>query len=143
MTRQQFLEVLLQFLVFMMGAGIGSFLNVVIYRLPLGISVNNPRRSFCPACKKQIPWYRNIPLLSWLQLRGKCAECARAGGEAAEACVRDGDRDIGFAGHGLCHGVTGRSLDSLREREPYRFDTSVDHARGRRGAEAADRRKLQ
>lgn len=75
MTRQQFLEALLQILVFMMGAGIGSFLNVVIYRLPLGISVNNPRRSFCPSCKKQIPWHRNIPLLSWLLLRGKCAEC--------------------------------------------------------------------
>ncbi len=59
----------------MFGAGIGSFLNVVIYRLPLGISVNNPRRSFCPSCKKQIPWYRNIPLLSWLLLRGKCADC--------------------------------------------------------------------
>ncbi len=59
----------------MFGAGIGSFLNVVIYRLPLGISVNNPRRSFCPSCRKQIPWYRNIPLLSWLLLRGKCAEC--------------------------------------------------------------------
>ena len=75
MTRQQILEILLQVLVFMMGAGIGSFLNVVIYRLPLGISVNNPRRSFCPSCKKQIPWYRNIPLFSWLALRGKCAEC--------------------------------------------------------------------
>ncbi|MCE9519396.1 MAG: prepilin peptidase [Verrucomicrobia bacterium] len=75
MTRNQILETLLQILVFMMGAGIGSFLNVVIYRLPLGISVNNPRRSFCPSCKKQIPWYHNIPLLSWLLLRGKCAEC--------------------------------------------------------------------
>ena len=50
MTRQHSLEVLLQILVFMFGAGIGSFLNVVIYRLPLGISVNNPRRSFCPSC---------------------------------------------------------------------------------------------
>ena len=57
------------------GAMVGSFLNVVIYRLPIGKSVNEPRRSFCPHCKKQIPFYHNIPLLSWLLLRGKCAEC--------------------------------------------------------------------
>lgn len=62
-------------MVFLLGAGIGSFLNVVIYRLPLGMSLDNPRRSFCPSCKKQIPWYLNIPLLSWLMLRGKCANC--------------------------------------------------------------------
>jgi len=54
---------------------IGSFLNVVIYRLPIGKSVNEPRRSFCPLCQKPIPFYRNIPLLSWLLLRGKCADC--------------------------------------------------------------------
>lgn len=75
MSRQELLDHLLHFLAFMFGAGIGSFLNVVIYRLPLGISVNNPRRSFCPSCKKQIPWYRNLPLITWLAQRGKCAEC--------------------------------------------------------------------
>ncbi|MEI6535759.1 MAG: prepilin peptidase, partial [Verrucomicrobiaceae bacterium] len=75
MNRQQFLDYLLHVLVFLMGAGIGSFLNVVIYRLPRGISVNNPRRSFCFSCKKQIPWYHNLPLISWLVLRGKCANC--------------------------------------------------------------------
>ncbi len=69
------LNALLHLLVFLLGAGIGSFLNVVIYRLPLGISVNQPRRSFCPGCKKQIPWYRNIPLFSWLALRGRCPDC--------------------------------------------------------------------
>ena len=73
--RFQILNILLHFLAFYMGAGIGSFLNVVIYRLPLGISVNNPRRSFCPSCKYQIPMWQNIPLLSWLLLRGKCAKC--------------------------------------------------------------------
>ncbi len=76
MDRQLLTNYLLHFLVIMIGAGIGSFLNVVIYRLPLGISVNNPRRSFCPLCKKQIPWYRNLPLITWLAQRGKCAECA-------------------------------------------------------------------
>jgi leader peptidase (prepilin peptidase) / N-methyltransferase len=43
--------------------------------LPLGLSVNDPKRSFCPSCKKQIPWHQNLPLISWLALRGKCANC--------------------------------------------------------------------
>ncbi|MEP7077753.1 MAG: prepilin peptidase [Chthoniobacterales bacterium] len=62
-------------LAFVLGATVGSFLNVCIYRLPLGLSVNEPRRSFCPACKKQIPWQQNLPLLSWFLLRGRCASC--------------------------------------------------------------------
>lgn len=60
---------------FILGTAVGSFLNVVIYRLPINLSVNEPRRSFCPHCKQQIPFYQNIPLLSWLLLRGKCANC--------------------------------------------------------------------
>jgi len=60
---------------FALGAVVGSFLNVCIYRLPLDLSVNKPRRSFCPSRKKQLAWYQNIPLLSWLFLRGKCANC--------------------------------------------------------------------
>ena len=66
---------LFQVFAFVLGAVVGSFLNVVIYRLPAGLSVNEPKRSFCPHCKAQIPWHQNIPLLSWLLLRGKCAKC--------------------------------------------------------------------
>jgi leader peptidase (prepilin peptidase)/N-methyltransferase len=58
-----------------LGICIGSFLNVVIYRTPLGMSVNEPKRSFCPLCQTQIPMWHNIPVLSWLLLRGKCAHC--------------------------------------------------------------------
>ena len=78
MLRYQILNLVLHLLIFFLGAGIGSFLNVVIYRLPRGISVNNPRRSFCPTCQKQIPWWQNIPVVSWLALRGKCSACATA-----------------------------------------------------------------
>jgi leader peptidase (prepilin peptidase)/N-methyltransferase len=60
---------------FVFGACVGSFLNVVIYRVPLGLSVNNPKRSFCPRCRHAIPMWQNIPLVSWLLLRGKCANC--------------------------------------------------------------------
>lgn len=69
------LNIFLPFIAFAMGACIGSFLNVVIYRVPLGMSVGEPKRSFCPKCKTKIPAWLNIPLFTWLMLRGKCKWC--------------------------------------------------------------------
>ena len=55
----------------------GSFLNVVIYRLPKNQSILKPR-SFCPKCKKKISWDENIPIYSWIKLKGKCSKCNKA-----------------------------------------------------------------
>jgi leader peptidase (prepilin peptidase)/N-methyltransferase len=56
------------------GVSVGSFLNVCIYRMPREESIVTPR-SHCPHCGSFIPWYLNIPVLSWCFLRGKCASC--------------------------------------------------------------------
>ena len=71
----QYYDVLFAAFAFILGASIGSFLNVCIYRMPLGMSVNKPRRSFCPHCKYQIPWHANLPLVTWIVQRGKCGNC--------------------------------------------------------------------
>jgi leader peptidase (prepilin peptidase) / N-methyltransferase len=60
--------------IFFLGLAFGSFLNVCIYRLPLGLSVVSPR-SACPGCKRPIAFYDNVPVLSWLILRGRCRHC--------------------------------------------------------------------
>ncbi len=59
---------------FGVGACIGSFLNVCVYRIPLNRSVVSPP-SHCPACGAPIPWYNNLPIISWLVLRGRAACC--------------------------------------------------------------------
>jgi leader peptidase (prepilin peptidase)/N-methyltransferase len=59
---------------FLTGAAVGSFLNVCISRWPLNLSVVRPR-SRCPRCERSITWYENVPIVSWIVLRGKCRGC--------------------------------------------------------------------
>src|SRR5690625_3494394 len=60
--------------VFVIGACVGSFLNVVIYRLPAGESLITPG-SRCPQCGHDLAWFENIPILGWIALRGRCRHC--------------------------------------------------------------------
>lgn len=63
-------------LIFILGALIGSFLNVCVYRIPReDLSVNSPRKSICPECQASIKFYDNIPVLSYIFLRGRCRNC--------------------------------------------------------------------
>ena len=59
---------------FALGACVGSFLNVVVYRLPHGESIIHPR-SRCPACQDTIPAWANVPILSYVALAGRCRGC--------------------------------------------------------------------
>ena len=59
------------------GASLGSFLNVVIWRVPEGMSIVTPP-SHCPKCNSPIRWFDNIPILSWFLLRGKCRRCGQS-----------------------------------------------------------------
>lgn len=70
------MNVIVYIFAFLFGAAIGSFLNVVMFRLPKGISIISPH-SFCPHCKKSIPWYENIPIVGYLYLGGKCSGCRK------------------------------------------------------------------
>lgn len=70
------MEVMLIAWLALVGACVGSFLNVCIYRLPRRcLSVLNPRRSFCPGCRRQLTWSENIPIFSWAVQRGRCRGC--------------------------------------------------------------------
>ena len=62
------------FIVFILGAAVGSFLNVVVYRLPEGLSLLYPP-SRCPKCENRLKPYDNVPVFGWLWLRGKCRNC--------------------------------------------------------------------
>ncbi|MFN4244398.1 MAG: prepilin peptidase [Tepidisphaerales bacterium] len=62
--------------VFLLGLCVGSFLNVVVYRLPRGESLIHPP-SRCPSCERRLAWYDNVPVLGWLKLRGRCRWCRR------------------------------------------------------------------
>ena len=68
------LTVCLIFFATAMGGCVGSFLNVVVWRLPNGLSLVKPG-SFCPKCRHPIRFYDNIPVFGWLFLRGKCRDC--------------------------------------------------------------------
>ena len=68
------LMLIIGFFSFWLGACIGSFLNVVVWRVPRGESIVRPP-SHCPKCNASIKWHQNIPILSWLALRGRCANC--------------------------------------------------------------------
>lgn len=69
------LDLVIAAFVWLLGLCVGSFLNVVIYRLPAGLSLGDPPRSFCPQCRTVIAWYDNIPVLSWWRLGGRCRHC--------------------------------------------------------------------
>ena len=60
---------------FVVGSVVGSFMNVCIYRIPRNLSILSPSRSFCPKCGATIKWYDNIPILSYLFLKGRCRSC--------------------------------------------------------------------
>ena len=70
------MDMLVLVIAFLFGLVFGSFLNVCIYRIPRDKSVAWPP-SFCPHCNKHICWYDNIPVLSFLLLRGKCRHCGK------------------------------------------------------------------
>ena len=74
MDYELYISIVTYVLVGLIGLSVGSFLNVVIYRLPRGMSLASPP-SHCPRCNYKLKWYDNIPVLSYLTLGGKCRSC--------------------------------------------------------------------
>ena len=72
---QNMLTYLIELIIFIFGICMGSFLNVCICRIPGPNSIINPARSICPNCKNFIKFYDNIPILSYLWLKGRCRHC--------------------------------------------------------------------
>ena len=91
-----------------LGLSIGSFLNVVIWRLPRGESIAYPP-SRCPGCEQAIAWYDNVPVLSWLLLRGRCRSC-KTGIDARYVVVELITGALALA----CLSVFGPTLEGLR-----------------------------
>lgn len=65
-------------IIFSVGLVFGSFLNVLIHRIPQAVSLLNPIGSECPNCSHGIKWYENIPVFSYLFLKGKCSNCSKS-----------------------------------------------------------------
>lgn len=97
------MDVVWALLLFVFGACVGSFLNVVIYRLPRGGSILFPSRSFCPSCGRMIRWYDNIPLLSWVVLRGRCRACGA--GISPRYLLIETATAVAFSGLYVCYFV--------------------------------------
>ena len=97
------------FQAFIIGICIGSFLNVVIYRLPNNLSIVKPR-SFCPICKKRLTFFENIPLISWSIQKGSCRNC---------------NKPIVFR-YPLIELITGLLFIVFRNSTPYMYSFSHD-----------------
>jgi len=65
-------------LAYLLGLCVGSFINVVVYRLPRGLSISQPTWSFCPHCRTTLRWQDNLPLIGWVALGGRCRYCRAA-----------------------------------------------------------------
>jgi leader peptidase (prepilin peptidase) / N-methyltransferase len=95
---------------FLFGCIVGSFLNVCIHRLPRGLSIVSPP-SHCPHCKYSIPWYLNVPLVTWLVLRGRCKNCGAP--ISPRYFIVELLTGIGFLGCWLKFGNVGNPLPSI------------------------------